>query len=406
MKFTVRDIEALAPCVKRYDLLESEGHGFGVRVAPSGRKSWIYLYHHGGRLRRMTLGVYPSVTLADAHKVHAGAHAAVKNGEDPAARQIQVRHEALRAPTIAQLAHEYLEHWAKPHKRSWHEDARILSNDVLPVWGRWRATEIRRRDVIALLDEVHDRGAPVQASRTLACIRKMFNVALQRDVIESNPCALVKAPSKEHRRDRILSSEEIYRFWTGLSKAPMHPITALALKLQLVTAQRRGEVISMRWENIRDNLWTIPVERSKNGLPHRVPLSSLALELLGEAKQLAASYWVFSGLKPTAHLSGDSVDHALQHSREGLGLSDLTPHDLRRTAASYMTRMGISRLTVSKILNHAESGVMAVYGRHSYDTEKRQALEAWSGRLHEIIHANAEKIVPFRFVGSRSARAE
>jgi hypothetical protein len=160
VKFTVRGIEALKPKTNRYDILESDGHGFGIRVAPSGRKSWIYLYHHGGRLRRMTLGTYPNMTLADAHKAHATARAAVKQGEDPAAKHVQARHEALHAPTVEKLAHEYLERWAKPHKRSWHEDERILIKDVPPVWGRRKATEIRRRDVIALLDDIHDRGGP------------------------------------------------------------------------------------------------------------------------------------------------------------------------------------------------------------------------------------------------------
>jgi integrase len=248
--------------------------------------------------------------------------------------------------------------------------------------------------VIALLDEVSDRGAPVQANRTLACIRKMINFALERDLIEANPCAMVKAPGKEHRRDRILSIDEIYRFWTGLSKAPLWPGTGLALKLQLVTAQRRGEIISMRWEDITDDLWTIPAELSKNGLPHRVPLSPLALELLGDAKQLAASSWVFPGAKPSAHLSGDAVNHALQSSREALELSDVTPHDLRRTAASHMTGMGISRLVVAKILNHAESGITAVYDHHSYDTEKRQALDAWGRRLTAIIRGTSASVVP------------
>jgi integrase len=150
----------------------------------------------------------------------------------------------------------------------------------------------------------------------------------------------------------------------------------------------------MRWEDISDDMWTIPAERSKNGLLHRVPLSPLALELLGEAKQLSASNWVFPGPKPTAHLAGDSVDHALQHSREMLKVSDLTPHDLRRTAASHMTGLGTSRLVVAKLLNHVESGITAVYDRHGYDTEKREALEAWGRRLFKIIHDNQDALTP------------
>ncbi len=174
MKFTVRGIEALNPKANRYDVLESNGHGFGIRVPPSGRKSWIYLYHHGGRLRRMTLGTYPDMTLADAHKAHGTARAAVKRGEDPAAKHVEAGYEALHAPTVEKLAHEYLERWAKPQKKSWREDERILVKDVLPMWGRRKATEIRRRDVIALLDDIHDRGAPIQANRTLACILQIL----------------------------------------------------------------------------------------------------------------------------------------------------------------------------------------------------------------------------------------
>lgn len=161
----------------------------------------------------------------------------------------------------------------------------------------------------------------------------------------------------------------------------------------------------MRWEDISDNLWTIPAERSKNGLPHRVPLSPLALELLGEAEKLAKSPWVFPGANPITHLSGNAVDHALQSSRKVLELSDLTPHDLRRTAASHMTGMGISRLVVAKILNHAESGITAVYDRHSYDTEKRQALDAWGQRLQEIVRGHEGKVVPLRTNTSEPAHA-
>ncbi|MDQ3797738.1 MAG: site-specific integrase, partial [Pseudomonadota bacterium] len=204
------------------------------------------------------------------------------------------------------------------------------------------------------------------------------------------------APSKEHRRDRILSADEIYRFWTGLANAPMWPGTALALKLQLVTAQRKGEIISMRWEDISNDMWTIPAEHSKNGLPHRVPLSPLALELLSQAKQLGDSPWVFPGRKPSTHISGDSVSYALYRNREVLGLADLAPHDLQRTAASHMTGMGISRLVVAKILNHVESGITAVYDRHSYDAEKRQALNAWGRKIQSILHGEPNDVVPLQ----------
>jgi integrase len=129
---------------------------------------------------------------------------------------------------------------------------------------------------------------------------------------------------------------------------------------------------------------------------HRVPLSPLASRLLSQAKQLADSPWVFPGRKPSRHICGDTVDHALQRNRAVLGLADLTPRDLRRTAASHMTGMGISRLVIGKILNHAESGITAVYDRHNYAAEQHQALDAWGRKLQSIIDKDFNNVVPLQ----------
>jgi integrase len=169
----------------------------------------------------------------------------------------------------------------------------------------------------------------------------------------------------------------------------MSAASRIALKLLLVTAQRKGEVISARWEDIdiAGAWWTIPAERSKNGLPHRVPLSRLAISLLNDARQLTGeekSTWVFPSPKKE-HMGPTALDHAVRRRIEEVGLTDFTPHDLRRTAASYMTSIGVPRLVVSKLLNHVEQGVTAVYDRHSYDTDKRDALARWDRKLLEII---------------------
>jgi integrase len=139
-------------------------------------------------------------------------------------------------------------------------------------------------------------------------------------------------------------------------------------------------------------MWTIPGERAKNGLPHRVPLSQMAMTVLDEVRAMlpgaSATKWLFASPRREGPVTGPAVDHAMRDNREALGTGDATPHDLRRTAASYMTSIGISRLVVSKILNHAEAGVTAVYDRHSYDAEKRAALDAWGARLQQIVDAS------------------
>lgn len=391
MRLTDRGIAALKAKAQRYEAWEDGRTGLGLRVSPAGRKSWIYMYRFEGKPRRMTLGTYPGVGLADARVKHAKARVDLEKGIDPGAKQIERRRADRAAETVADLVEEYLEKWARPRKRSAHEDERILRKDVLPIWGARKAKDIKRRDVIKLLDGIAERGAPIQANRTLAVIRKMFNFAISRDIVDATPVAMVKAPSKENQRDRVLSGEEIRTLWQGLDIAPMSEGVKLALKLQLVTAQRKGEIVkATRAEfDLDEQIWTIPAERSKNGQAHRVPLSNLAIELIrtaqgvADADKLFPSPWLFPSPTVDGPITTRAVNYALTRSQ--LGIENITPHDLRRTAASGMTSLGINRLVVSKVLNHVEKGVTAIYDRHGYDAEKRHALESWASRLEEIV---------------------
>jgi integrase len=396
MKLTDAQVRNLKPQAQRYEVWE--GKGFGVRVTPNGAKSFIYMYRFQGKNRRLTLGTYPAMSLAEAHKAFAEAKEMLVKGIDPGAKTVFERQEELKAPTVAGLAVEYLEKWAKPRKRSWQTDKRILEKDVLPEWGWRKARDITRRDVIRLLDGIIDRGAGIMSNRSFAVIRKMFNFAVNRDIVPVSPCLAVRSPAPEQRRDRVLTTDEIRAFWHSMDGAKMAEGTKLTLKLQLVTAQRKGEIISAAWDEIDliEGWWTIPGEKSKNSLPHRVPLSPFALELFRAAKTLAGgSPWVFPSPRGGKHITPEAVDHALRRpGLEALGFT-FVPHDLRRTAASHMTGMGISRLVVSKLLNHVERGVTAVYDRHSYDREKRQALEAWTHKLKGIVEGAEANVIPF-----------
>jgi integrase len=351
------------------------------------------MYRFAGRPRMMTLGVYPKTTLADAHQDHASALKQLEKGIDPGEKKVEANQEARKTPTISKLADEYIEKWAKPRKRSWKEDKRILDKDVIPEWKHRKAKDITRRDVIILLDSIVERGAPIAANKTLAVIRKMYNFAIGRDIVQTTPCAAISAPSKTNQRDRVLSEDEIRSFWNNLGKAKMSQESRLALKLQLLTAQRRGEIATAAWDDLDldSGWWTIPAERSKNNLPHRVPLSPQAMQIIEELRALNnKSEWVFPSPRGKKPITPDSITRALLRNLDKLKTSHFSPHDLRRTSASKMTAMGISRLVVSKILNHVESGITSVYDRHSYDQEKRQALDAWGRQLDTIIKGKNE----------------
>ena len=392
IKFTDRSVNAVKPpAVGQIDYFDQRLPGFALRVTEHGHKSWTVLYRHGGRLRRLTLGTYPQVSLADARSKAREALLASTQGHDPAGDKQAER----GAATFGELAHEYVEHHAKPNKRSWHKDQRSLERDVLPRWHHTKANAVTRRDVRQLLDDIVARGAPIQANRILALVRKVFNFGIERDIVEVNPCHRLRRPAEENQRDRVLLADEIGTVWRAFDAEPL--LTGTAFKTLLLTAQRGGEVLSMRWDDldIVTGWWTIPAERAKNGHTHRVPLSLQAQRLLENLRtQGSGSPWAFPHPQRQEQPM-TRLDPAALRVRRKTGV-EFAPHDLRRTAASYMTGMGISRLTVAKILNHVERGVTAVYDRHSYDQEKRQALEAWSARLEAIISGAAARsnVVP------------
>lgn len=390
MKFTDKGVVNLKPAPTRRIIWEENGFGqgsLGLRITPSGTKTWIYMYRHAGKPRMQTLGVYPAVSVAEAHKAFGDAMLAHQTGLDPAFKSVTEHKREREAPTFNALAEAYIEGYAKKRKRTWAEDERILKRDVLPKFGSHKAQAIERRDVRKLLDEIVARGAPIGANRTLAVVRKLFNWAVSRDLVPNNPCVGVGAPSEENQRDRVLTESEIRTVLVNLPTMPVTERARLALLLQLLTAQRCGEILGAEWAefDLPAAWWTIPAGKAKNKLTHRVPLSPLALLVLAHAKAIGhGSRYVFASPRGDKPMVETVLARGVHRNLELLGVPHFTPHDLRRTAASHMTGMRISRLVVSKILNHVESGVTAVYDRHSYDHEKREALDLWAQKLDEL----------------------
>jgi integrase len=363
--------------------------GLALRVTRRGVKSWTLVYRLDGRVRRWTIGRYPALSLADAREKAEAARREIAHGGDPAGEKRLRR----QAPTVADLADNYLTLHAKVHKRTWGEDARILKADILPQWGHRPAASIDRREVFALLDRIVERGAPIQANRVLSVLRKMYNWAITRDLVEQTPCLLVKAPSRERTRDRVLTATEIVKVWQACERTRTQ--ASAILRLQVLTAQRVGEVRLMRWEEIDGCWWTVPASVSKNKLAHRVPLSPQALAILQHLKPWSGRMsWVFpSPLDPRKPLRRVQAVFARVRVLSGV---QFRLHDLRRTAASHMTSMGTSRLVVAKILNHVERGATAVYDRHSYDLEKQQALTRWGAKVEAMLAGELGTVIALR----------
>jgi integrase len=362
------------------DYWDTRTPGFGVRVSTGGAKTYVMMYRANGRKRRMVIGRFPVMGLADARDKARKYLGQVAAGEDPGAEKQAQR----QGETFAELAALYLERWAAEHKKasSASEDKRMLEAD-LAAWNERKLETIGRADVIALLDRIVARGASIQANRTRALISKLFNFAIARGLVEHNPASHIPRPTAERTRDRVLSADEIRVLW--LAAEHERPKVAALFKLALLTAARRTEILGMRWDeiDIASGWWTIPRERSKNGLAHRIPLVPCAVEVLRGLQLTSDDEFVFPGGRLERPVM--NPQKWLRRIREVTGIANFRLHDLRRTVASNLTALGVPRLTVSKLLNHAEAGVTAVYDRHSYDGEKRAALLRWETRLREIV---------------------
>ncbi len=397
MRLTDNKIKSLRPGKARRIVWEPGG--FGVRISTGGVKTFVLQYRFNGVSRLLTIGQYPKKTLVKARREAATAQERIAEGIDPGTEKVKKRSSDRTAPTVSTLIDEYLEKWAKPRKATWREDQRCFRKDVTPQIGRKKARDVTRRDIILILDSITERGSPSMANKALGLLSKLFSFAVTRGILNGSPIISIPLPGKIGRRDRVLDGEEIKVFWEKVKTANMPEITKLALKLLLTTIQRRGETISARWQdfNLDSGWWTIPGESTKNGLPHRVPITPLAKQVLGEIKALStASPYLFPSTRADKSMDPREVTKAMREAQEHFGLPAVNVHDLRRTGASHIASLGVPRLSIQKLLNHSEKGITAVYDRHGYDNEKRKALLAWDRKLKSIISGEKGKVIKIR----------
>ena len=339
----------------------------------------------------MKLGGYPAISLADAREAAREVFSETGKGGDPAAAR-RATGQAAEANTLSLIARQFITRYAKRRNRSWQETERILERYVLPEWGDRPISEITRRDILDLLDGMVDRGVPVMAKQTHATIRKLFYWALDRDIISTSPCVRVPVPGAAAERDRVLTDEELRAVW--LACDPLGWPFGAVVRLLILTAQRRDEVATTEWGDLDldQRLWTIPGRRTKNGQTQEVPLCAAAVSILSEVPR-TSDVFVFStdGRVPVAGFST-----AKRRLDALCGVSDWVLHDLRRTTATGLARLGEAPHVVEKVLNHKSgtvSGVAAIYNRHGYLDEKRQALDAWARRVNAIVTGEPAKVV-------------
>jgi integrase len=309
---------------------------------------------------------------------------ALQRGIDPAVKESEDRAAQLarQADTVAGVLELFIKHHLSKLRTG--RAVEVVLRRVLKPWGPRPISSIGRRDVSSVIFGIHDAGSPVASNRALAYIKKFFAWAVERDLIDASPAALVKRAAKERARDRVLSDAEFRAIWHACES--LGPF-GRCIRLMLATGQRRSECGGATWAEIDlgGRLWQLPAGRTKAARAHAVPLSDLALECLGEPR---GGPYVFSsdGMKP---INSWSAPTAALRKLVVQELPDVAPdwrlHDLRRTCATGLAKLGSDRVVISRILNHTDSGVTARYDRYGRDIEMVEAMERWDRRLREII---------------------
>lgn len=383
LKLTKGAIDALQVPAKETVYWDSGCPGFGVKVTPNGRKVFIVLYRvagAGSRLRKYTIGPFGRVTLHQARAAAQKIFAARLEGRDPAEEKQDARRR-LTADLVEDLVELFItDHVSKT--RSAGEISRLLRRELVPEWGKRSVHEIKRRDVIDLVQEVLGRGTPSAANKLLKVVKRFFSWCVGRAIIDSSPAEQIPAPAREVPRDRVLTDDELCRVILS-ARCMGDPYAGIVESLAL-TGQRREEIAQLTWSEVdlASRTLILAGARTKNKKPHIVHLSDQALTVL--TRQSKWREFVFS-------LTGERPFQGFSDAKRDLdrlsGVRDWRLHDLRRTCVSGMARLGVAPHVADKVLNHQSgtiSGVAAVYQRHEFLTERKEALDCWGvhvGRL-------------------------
>jgi integrase len=387
-----------APTGKRMVCWDAARPSFGVRITDRGIVSFFVIRRMPGKPQpvRVSLGRYPEISLAQARKLATAALGDLVAGVHP-----KDRAQRRQANTFAALAEAFLRRPAAAKQRTALKIEQTIRRHLISRWGTRGAAEIKRSDVIAMLEDLDQKSGPYQAAKVLALASSIYRFGITRELggLEANPCQLIKPSDfvgEMAPRQRVLTAREIALVWQATqgeirngieSTYPSGPFA----RLLLLTGVRRSEAARMTWAevNLDNALWVIPGSRTKSGAAHEVPLSGMAVDLLRSLPRFGGGDFVFSTKGGRAPIKGfDKFKATIDERAAKLappGIADWRFHDLRRTARTNLASLGVSPFIAELVIGHQQKGVHRVYDVHRYQAEKREALERWASRLRDIV---------------------
>lgn len=405
---TKRAVDSIVPTQTTNFLWDDEIKGFGLKITPTGGQSYIFQYRMGGRaakVRRHTIGAHGPWTPDQARKEAKRLSHIVDCGQDPGALKQQKRHHDIEL-AFSSYAERFIVEYLKVEWKGGHElAAGLLRREAIPVLKIKPLTEVRRADISAILDRMADR--PASRRNAFAALRRLFRWAVGRGDLAVSPIGDMEPPTAPASRDRVLSDIELSVVWHG-SDGLGYPF-AYFVKLLILTGQRREEIAGLSWAELNRDLaiWTLPAARSKNAASHDVPLSPGVIVLLDDIASLQGqklSAWPrrgyvlsSSGDKPSrgfsvaktrlGQLCRDLIDQRFPQAALDHELLPWRFHDLRRTCATGLQRLGVRFEVTEAVLNHlsgSRAGIAGIYQRHNWASEKRDALIAWDSHVKSI----------------------
>jgi integrase len=386
-KLTAKTIENLKPGLQRREISDG-GSGLYLVLQPSGHRSWALRYRFNGTPAKLTLGPWPRLTLAAARKGAADALHELAQGHDPAAARAdaKLKAAAAQANTLAAITAEYLKREGSK-LRTLDQRVSTLNRLILPALGARPIADIKRSEIVRLLDGIEDRSGQRMADVALAVLRRImaWHATRSDDFVPPIVRGMSRQNVAEHRRSRILDDDELRRLWGATADG--EPFSNL-VRLLLLTTARRGEAAGMKWSEIgADGVWALPAARSKTKVEVVRPLSKAAQAIL--AAQPRVGDYVF-GAVPLRNFSD-----AKRKLDAVSGVTGWRLHDARRTARSLLSRAGINSDVAERCLGHALPAIRATYDRHRYLDEMAHAFEALATLIERIVNPT-DAVIAFR----------
>jgi len=359
------------------DYFDTQVSGLALRVSEA-RKTWTLHCTLGNKRRRLTFGTYPAISLSGARTRADEAKATIAGGHDPGFSAA----ETLRDICELYLARE----GGKLRSAEWRK--RLLDRHVYPTLGSRPIAEVKRSEIVRLLDVVEEGSGPSMATQTLALVRKIMNWHASRtdDFVSPVVRGMARTKPNEQARDRMLTDDEIRRVWAVNNGVFSHYVRFL-----LLTAARRNEASEMEWAEVDGSDWTLPAARNKTKLDLVRPLSPAARKIIEGLPKAGPFVFTTNGTTPISNFS-----QFKRRLDKASGTKGWVLHDLRRTARSLMSRAGVPTDHAERCLGHVIGGVRGVYDRHEYHREKAQAFEALAGLIERIVSGTGGEVVPMR----------